>query len=208
MALVLTDNQGNRAYPLRRPDESRDSGRTSRYLTEAEKRELSKPCPYKYPVRSTCGPMRMLSKVMRENLGIRNANYAVEVVPRNPEDRVVKMRKFFDAFWNDHGESGLYDAWSSLGRVLMDSEQSLWEMMNRDAVSLPFHARPEVLKCEAGKFMSCRAGGERDPFTLIRNLLLDGRGIYRAIFDLEEPIPVGVGYHPAVVYLNLPLNHD
>ena len=92
--------------------------------------------------------------------------------------------------------------------ILMDSEQTLWEMMNRDAVSLPFHARPEVRRSEAGKFMSCRAGGEHEPFTLIRNLLIDGRGVYRVVFDLAEPTPMGVGVHPAVVYLNLPLNSD
>ena len=58
--------------------------------------ELRKPCPYKYPVRPICGPMREVSRVARESLGIRHANYAVELVPLNPEDRVVKMRKFFE----------------------------------------------------------------------------------------------------------------
>ena len=187
---------------------SRDLGRTSGDLTEAEKRELRKPCPYKYPVRLICGPMRAVTREARESFRIHRAKHVVELVPPNPEDRVVKMRKFFDAFWNDHCESGLYDAWSSLGQVLMDADQTLWEMMNRDAVSLPFHARPEVRRSEAGRFMSCRAGGEQDPFTLIRNLLIDGRSVYRVVFDLAEPTPMGVGVHPAVVYLNLPLNHD
>ena len=109
-ALILIDNQGNQAYPPRRPGVSRDLGRTSGDLTEAEKRELGKPCPYKYPVRLICGPMRALTREARESLGIRRAKHAVELVPPNPEDRVVKMRKFFDAFWNDHCESGLYDA--------------------------------------------------------------------------------------------------
>ena len=38
--------------------------------------------------------------------------------------------------------------------------------------------------------------------------MIDGRAIYRVGFEIAEPTPVGLGVHPAVVYLNLPLNDD
>ena len=78
--------------------------------------------------------------------------------------------------------------------------------MSRDAVSPPFHARPERRRSAAGKYTCCRAGEEKDPFALIRNLLVDGRAVYYVYFERDELAPAGVGFLPAVAYLNLPLN--
>ena len=92
--------------------------------------------------------------------------------------------------------------------VLGGAEKDLWGKMCRDAVSLPFHARPEIWRSNAGKYMSCRGKEEKDPFTLIKNLLTDGRAVYCVYFEKSELTPEGLGVHPAVCYLNLPLTEE
>ena len=51
-------------------------------------------------------------------------------------------------------------------------------------------------------------GKSETPFTLIKNLLTDGRAVYCVYFEKDEPTPAGLDVHPAVAYLNLPLNEE
>ena len=106
-SLVLFDAAGTQVYPERRPSPPRNPGRTCRDLTDAERRELEEPCPYQFPVRLASGPMRAVARAVQEALGVRHAKSAMELVQPNPEDRITKMRAFFDAFWNVHCGSGL-----------------------------------------------------------------------------------------------------
>ena len=190
------------------PGQPKSLDRTQDSLTEAEKRELEESSRYSYPVRRGPSKPRVLADWEFESVGLDRPMAAVELVEPAQERRRKKLTEFFDAVWDVHCGAGLYEAWDALGRALAGPEKDLWEKMSRDAVSLPFHARPEVRRSEAGKFMKCRAGEERDPFTLIKNLLTDGRAVYRVYFEKDEPSLAGLGVLPAVAYLNLPLNEE
>ena len=118
------------------------------------------------------------------------------------------MTDFFENVWATHRGGGLYGAWATLGRGLGGAEKDLWNKMNKDALFLPFHATPEIWRSPAGRYMSCRRKSEQDPFTLLKNHLTDGRGVYcvyfagvqnseNDIFHQEEPTPC---------HLNLSLN--
>ena len=76
-------------------------------------------------------------------------------------------------------------------------------------MSLPFHASPEMWRSPAGRYMSCRRKDENDPFTLLKNLLTDGRAVYCVYFSGEQ-IRQNIFHYadPIVCYLNLPLNES